>query len=481
MTSNVGPATDILGEFEQVVRDFKLNANLTQNELQDFQFTKLEDVQKAMVDLQKKQSEDKRLRYMKRLEPFLETMSEYGKVIEVFVNASEILAFVWGPMKFILLTASNLSKAFSSLLDMFEYIGNQIPLLSSYQSLFSENAHMRSLLVMIFADILEFHKDGLRFFRQKLWKQLFDATWRGFASKIENLKETMKCHRRLIESRATLTEFEEIRNIRQITEANLRDSYKAQVARQREAVLRWLSPGPLESTYDHHRNARSGNADAGKWLIGRDDFQKCVVDSLTRTQMDEIRCLFISQDDGIARKDLSMISSITVTTEDNKCDIEAFANIWKVRIEEKFGVFTKDELDIPLVVTAKSQGMFIFAKCVLKELFIQPSRHDLLREWKADNFPNELDEVYQRIIRRVLGSGAESQPDVTTRLLAWISNSKRPLRWHEIQAAISIDLEESSINDENRRLVSDSKDICSSLVEVHFDQTIELVHPTLKK
>ncbi|KAI1085921.1 hypothetical protein F5B19DRAFT_481039 [Rostrohypoxylon terebratum] len=206
-----------------------------------------------------------------------------------------------------------------------------------------------------------------------------------------------------------------------------------------------------------------------------------IAESLPRTQMDEIRCLFISQYDGIARKHLSMLSSIQLTAEGNRCDIEVFANIWKDRIEEKFGKFTKEELDIPLVVTAKSQGMFIFAKCVLEELFRQASRHSLLVEWNADNFPSKLDEVYQRIICRVLGSGPESQPEVTIKLLAWISNSKRPLRWYEIQAAISIDLDESSINDENRRLVNDSKDICSSLVEVHFDQTVELVHPTLKK
>ncbi|KAI2470710.1 hypothetical protein F4781DRAFT_421113 [Annulohypoxylon bovei var. microspora] len=593
------PGSGIGGEFEQVIKDFRATAALTQKEQQDFQFTKLEDVQMAMGALQKQQSQNKRLRYMKRLEPFLHTMVEYGKVIEVFVNASEILAFVW--------IASTLSKAFSSLLDMYEYVGNQIPLLSSYQYLFSENAHMRSLLVAIFTDILTFHKDALRFFRQKLWKQLFDATWKGFVSKVENLKETMKCYRRLIEGRATLVEFEEVQNLRRITEANFQDLYKADLTRRREAVLRWLSPGELEYIHERHVTARCNNPVAGKWLISHANFQKwfdplycstpllwlngkpgagksvlasviidearkvpdtsmaffycaendplrnkflsiargllsqllvqdedlillihdrmstksgdatlsstilakellhialkrrkiyivldgidecardqrkeiCtwfrgVVDSLSRTQMDEIRCLFISQDDGIARKDLSMLPSIKVTIEDNRCDIEAFANIWKYRIEEKFAAFTKEELDIPPIVTARSQGMFIYAKCVLKELFEQPSRHALLAEWKADNFPNGLDEVYQRILRRVLGNGPDSQHKTTTKLLAWISNSKRPLRWYEIQAAISIDLDEPSINDENRRLVNDSKDLCASLVEVYPDQTAVL-------
>lgn len=38
-------------------------------------------------------------------------------------------------------------------------------------------------------------------------------------------------------------------------------------------------------------------------------------------------------------------------------------------------------------------GIFIFANCVLKELFYQPSRQALLDEWKADKFPEDLKEA----------------------------------------------------------------------------------------
>ncbi|KAI0894308.1 hypothetical protein F4806DRAFT_503618 [Annulohypoxylon nitens] len=632
MTTNSG--IGIVGEFKQAVEIFK--NNLTENERKDFQFTRLEDVQKAMIDLQTQQNQKKRLRYLNRLKPFLRLMEDYGKVIDVFLNASEILAYVWvtflaiidletrntwanlpqGPIKFVLLTASALSKAFSSLLDMYEYIGRQIPLLSSYQSLFSENVHISPLLIMVFEVILRFHKESLRFFRQKLWKQLFDATWNSFESKVDNLKEDIRHYGQLIKSRASLVEFEQVRSLRKLAEAEFLESRKSQLNSRREAVLRWLSPAPLNGIHEHHCNARLGNPEAGKWLIGREDFNKwfhpsscwtpllwingkpgagksvlasviidetkekmkghsismaffycaesdplrnnfvsiargilsqllgqdedlillmynemsttsgdavlsstasavkllevalrkqktyiildgidecprdqrkqtCtwfrnVVDSLPKAQMDDIRCLFISQDDGISHKDLSMLSTIKITHQDNKCDIEAFAKAWQHKIEEKFGVF-KEELDIPLIVTARSQGMFIFAKCVLEELYVQPTRHALLAEWKADNFPNKLDELYERIVRRVLDHSMESKPEITKRILSWISYSKRPLRWHEIQAVQSIDLEEPSINNENLRLVSGSKDVCSSLVEVYPDQTIQLVHPTLKK
>lgn len=88
---------------------------------------------------------------------------------------------------------------------------------------------------------------------------------------------------------------------------------------------------------------------------------------------------------------------------------------------------------------------------------------------------------YRRILKRILSSGPESRRNISKTLLSWISSAKRPLRWYEIQGAISHDLEEGNINNEGRRLVDDSKDLCASLVEVHPDQTVDLVHPTVKE
>lgn len=87
--------TDLDGEFHRVVDAFKSKAALTAEELQFFQFSNLESVLVTLGSIQKQQSEKKRLVYMKRIDPFLKTMIEYGKVVDVFLNASDILAFVW--------------------------------------------------------------------------------------------------------------------------------------------------------------------------------------------------------------------------------------------------------------------------------------------------------------------------------------------------------------------------------------------------
>jgi hypothetical protein len=81
-----------------------------------------------------------------------------------------------------------------------------------------------------------------------------------------------------------------------------------------------------------------------------------LVDGLPRKEMDAIRCLFVCQDDGYARKDLSMLPSIKLTAASNKSDIEMYARIWHQRIEEKFGPLDPKTLNIANIVTARAQG-----------------------------------------------------------------------------------------------------------------------------
>jgi hypothetical protein len=40
-----------------------------------------------------------------RIQTCLEAMHQFGQVIEIFLNVSDAVAFVWGPMKFLLLVS----------------------------------------------------------------------------------------------------------------------------------------------------------------------------------------------------------------------------------------------------------------------------------------------------------------------------------------------------------------------------------------
>lgn len=64
--------------------------------------------------------------------------------------------------------------------------------------------------------------------------------------------------------------------------------------------------------------------------------------------------------------------------------------------------------------------------------------------------------------------------------MGWIACAKRPLRWRELQAAVSIDLENQKI-DFNKKLSGSPKDLFASLIELKEDGTVELVHGTARE
>lgn len=79
--------------FTKVLDNFK--KTLKKEDKDNFKFTTLDQLEKVIGDLQKKQHSQRRLQNVIRLKPVLEALSEYGKVVEVFCNSNDIVAFVW--------------------------------------------------------------------------------------------------------------------------------------------------------------------------------------------------------------------------------------------------------------------------------------------------------------------------------------------------------------------------------------------------
>lgn len=65
-------------------------------------------------------------------------------------------------------------------------------------------------------------------------------------------------------------------------------------------------------------------------------------------------------------------------------------------------------------------------------------------------------------------------------LLGWVVCAKRPLKWREIQAAASINLDTQAIEWQERKLRSDIQDYCGSLIELLPGDRVALVHTTAK-
>ena len=81
---------------------------------------------------------------------------------------------------------------------------------------------------------------------------------------------------------------------------------------------------------------------------------------------------------------------------------------------------------------------------------------------------------------RVLSNPNAAERAMAKRLLGWVVCAKRPLKWHEIQCAVSIDLKEESVDFDARRLRVNARELCGSLLEIRPGERLDLVHRTAR-
>ncbi|KAF2128362.1 C2H2 domain-containing protein [Dothidotthia symphoricarpi CBS 119687] len=172
----------------------KFRARLTGKDLAAFQITTYDDLCREIVRIQNEQDTRREMMNLARMQSCLEAMNQFGKVIEVFLNVSTAVAFVWGPMKLLLMTASEFTDSFEALLGAYEQIGEQMPLLSEYESLFHQSPHMINALELMYIDILDFHQHAMLSFSGSNWKRFFRsiiAQYRRYQEDIADLKSKL--------------------------------------------------------------------------------------------------------------------------------------------------------------------------------------------------------------------------------------------------------------------------------------------------
>jgi hypothetical protein len=79
--------------FQKAMNNFR--ADLRPEESDEIACTTLPQLKKTILEIQQKQISVRKANHMARLKRFLEAMEQYGKVVEVFLNTSNLLAFVW--------------------------------------------------------------------------------------------------------------------------------------------------------------------------------------------------------------------------------------------------------------------------------------------------------------------------------------------------------------------------------------------------
>ncbi|KAH0537608.1 hypothetical protein FGG08_005600 [Glutinoglossum americanum] len=589
--------------FRRVLEDFK--ATLSQDDKDDFKLSTLDDLKLEILAIQEEQATERKMKNSARLKSFLEAMEQYDEVVKVFLNTSEILAFVW--------VANTFADAFDALLDAYQDIGESIPLFAQYESLFKNNPYMYTVLELIYVDILEFHRKALGYFKQRMWKQLFHATWKTFRTKFSGILANLRRHKTLVESQANLIQFTEIQKTRAAAEAQVRSMRKTELRQMRMEVRSWLSSADSDMDHESVAKVRVDYPDTGRWLLkqsqvrawcdpdsssiqllwlngipgagktvlasllidecrkipticvaffyckyedpqrnsfvaiarsillqllhhkktllsyiyekaftgggssleslelaqellkvalmafdrvylvidGLDECRKTekmlistwfqsMVNSVSADDPLNLRCLFIGQVDNDTSHLLNAIPTLQITSAHNSEDIANYCKVWAGKIREKFELSSVDTESLVTTVSARADGMFLFARLVMSNFLSQNSRAKLRKEMAPEHFPHGLEQAYARIIHRVFTEAQPSEREDAAKLLGWLVCARRPLKWHEIQGAWSFDSDTQTFDYEERRLRTDSKELCGSLVEIRNGGVIDLVHLTAK-
>jgi Cdc6-like AAA superfamily ATPase len=81
-----------------------------------------------------------------------------------------------------------------------------------------------------------------------------------------------------------------------------------------------------------------------------------ISESFPPDDADSFRCMFVSQDDSLARKDFSKMVSLKITESDVKKDIQTYATVWSAKIQSKSELTAERQNFVADSITAKAEG-----------------------------------------------------------------------------------------------------------------------------
>ncbi|KAI4132225.1 MAG: hypothetical protein LQ347_002654 [Umbilicaria vellea] len=248
----------MLSKFSKVLKSFK--AQITQEDTDRFKITTFNDLKSVVNDIQAEQALRKSLRNMTKIRPYLDGLNQYAAVIEVFVNSKpDILAFIWGPIKFCLKIASNFSEAFDALLDAYRQIGDALPIFSDINNLFSSHSNVQQILVNVYEDILEFHSRSVKFFKQR--------AFRTFRSMFQDVLENLERSKDLLYRSADIASFREAQESRVLFKQQFDAQERLELNEKKSTALEWLSHESCDRSHEELQETRKTFPNTATWVF----------------------------------------------------------------------------------------------------------------------------------------------------------------------------------------------------------------------
>ncbi|KAK3995723.1 hypothetical protein QBC44DRAFT_356077 [Cladorrhinum sp. PSN332] len=215
-------STNLTSEsFQRSLERFR--SRLSDDQKKDFQMVSIDEVKVTIGKIQDKIGPEKELRNLARLRGFLEGMKQVEDLVTIFLNVSEVVAFVWGPIKLALLMASAHFKTLEVLIDTYEDIGNFIEGISQLDRLFKNYSGARQILEGCFDDILRFHQVALEELTRPNWKKLADCLWPQIKKRFDPILKSLQNRKILLSEGKLAAAIEEIQDARQVTLEKLQE------------------------------------------------------------------------------------------------------------------------------------------------------------------------------------------------------------------------------------------------------------------
>ncbi|EAQ87140.1 hypothetical protein CHGG_03759 [Chaetomium globosum CBS 148.51] len=225
----------------------ELKQTITPQDSRDFHQTTLQDVRQAALNIEVQLASRQCLRNMRRLMPLFQGLEHYANVMGVVCNGTPFLPWVWAPITLILRIACEHVEAFEQIMKGYSRIASALKRFEILSEAFSRDAGFQKTMAVFYADILQFHKHAYKFVRRNGWKLLFLTSWGRFQRRFDNILEDMERHEALIDLEANARDIGEGRQLRQDIRlwreeslAKTRRLDEEHAAKQYKAIMSWL-------------------------------------------------------------------------------------------------------------------------------------------------------------------------------------------------------------------------------------------------
>ncbi|GIZ46852.1 hypothetical protein CKM354_000996100 [Cercospora kikuchii] len=258
-----------------------LKGQLIAGPLQQCATADIKALHRTLAAIQRKQRAEGRLQDMTRLKCLLHTLGTYEQAVDTLLDCENVLASIYGPMRFLLQVSDGWPTAFDSLLRQYQKLGDSMPTPNDLQKASQGSAAHSQILQVMFCKIFAFHTLALQYFRNAAWKQLYSSTWKEFEGRLSNCVAVIASHKELVEAQAKAVDAQESRQSRIDTrddlahllehaghaEETFRQHNAEQLVRRRIHVQTWLDACDTETDQDHRHETRTTFGATGKWLL----------------------------------------------------------------------------------------------------------------------------------------------------------------------------------------------------------------------